>query len=440
MPRLSIAITTWAVSALLAGLLLTTAVSADEPPEPGAKETTKTAEPAGAEPAEPEKPAEKPAPAADKTPDDEPAGDDAPGGKEPGSDMVDAAAALKTYQAKIAEWKEVIRTLRDLRTTYQLSNDEEEIKEIREKWQANIEKGNSLIAGVEKAARDAYAASPGSNREVTRFLVKVLEDHLQRDDFLKAEQLALLLGKDKSYTYQANLAAGHAAFALNKFDLARERFDKAAKVQPLPEALQAFSSLIDENNELPDLREQWKEELALREAEAKQDDLPRVRITTNRGPIVLELFEDQAPETVANFVELVEKGFYDGVVFHRVLPGFMAQGGDPQGTGAGGPGYSIRSEFNKKNARKHFSGVISMANSGPNTGGSQFFLTFAPQPMLNGRHTVFGRIINGQEVLPLIQRRDPDGTPPLPEPDKIVKAEVIRKRDHEYKASPIKGK
>jgi len=115
----------------------------------------------------------------------------------------------------------------------------------------------------------------------------------------------------------------------------------------------------------------------------------------------------------------------------------MAQGGDPKGTGLGGPGYNIRSEFSKKNARKHFGGVISMANAGPNTGGSQFFLTFLPAPMLNGKHTVFGRIVSGFDVLPLLQRRDPDGSPPLPEPDKIEKAEVLRKRDHEYKANPL---
>ena len=135
---------------------------------------------------------------------------------------------------------------------------------------------------------------------------------------------------------------------------------------------------------------------------------------------------------------LVEKGFYDGVVFHRVLPAFMAQGGDPTGSGKGGPGYTIKDEFDNPAARAHFRGTLSMANTGqPNTNGSQFFLTFRPTPHLNGRHTVFGRVIEGFDVLPKIQRIDPE-KPTGAEPDKIVKATVIRKRDHEYKPETIK--
>ena len=138
------------------------------------------------------------------------------------------------------------------------------------------------------------------------------------------------------------------------------------------------------------------------------------------------------PGTVGNFISLVERAFYDDLTFHRVLPGFMAQGGCPVGDGSGDPGYKIYCELDKDNYRKHFRGSLSMAHAGRDTGGSQFFLTFLPTPFLNGKHTVFGRVIEGLDVLAKIQRRDPSSTEPLPEPDRIIKAVVVRKRDHEY--------
>ncbi|NLF08042.1 MAG: peptidylprolyl isomerase [Pirellulaceae bacterium] len=156
---------------------------------------------------------------------------------------------------------------------------------------------------------------------------------------------------------------------------------------------------------------------------------------TSKGDITLELFENEAPNTVANFISLAEKGFYDGLTFHRVMAGFMAQGGDPAGNGTGGPGYSIACECYKPNHRCHFRGSLSMAHAGRDTGGSQFFLTFAPRPNLNGLHTVFGRVIDGMDVLAEIQRRNPDDKEAAA-PDRIVKVEVIRKRPHEY--APVK--
>jgi cyclophilin family peptidyl-prolyl cis-trans isomerase len=127
---------------------------------------------------------------------------------------------------------------------------------------------------------------------------------------------------------------------------------------------------------------------------------------TERGEIVCELFAADAPTTVENFINLARAGFYDGTTFHRVIPGFMAQGGDPTGTGTGGPGYSFRDELTPK--RSHDGpGVLSMANAGPNTNGSQFFLTFAATPHLDGRHTVFGRVTSGMDVLRSIRERDP---------------------------------
>lgn len=127
----------------------------------------------------------------------------------------------------------------------------------------------------------------------------------------------------------------------------------------------------------------------------------KIKFTTNKGVFVAEMFEDKAPLTTKNFIELVEKGFYDGIIFHRVIDGFMIQGGDPTGTGMGGPGYKIKDEFGE--GLKHDDeGILSMANAGPNTGGSQFFISLAPTPWLNGHHAIFGKVVEGMDVVRLI--------------------------------------
>jgi peptidyl-prolyl cis-trans isomerase B (cyclophilin B) len=125
---------------------------------------------------------------------------------------------------------------------------------------------------------------------------------------------------------------------------------------------------------------------------------------TDRGPIRIELYPDKAPLTVANFVNLAQRGFYNGLNFHRVINDFMVQGGCPQGTGTGGPGYKFEDEAN--NGVGHERGVLSMANAGPNTNGSQFFITHVATPWLNGKHTVFGKVVEGMDVVDSIKQGD----------------------------------
>ncbi len=160
--------------------------------------------------------------------------------------------------------------------------------------------------------------------------------------------------------------------------------------------------------------------------------LPQVKFETSKGDVVIELFEDHAPNTVANFISLVEKGFYNGLTFHRVIDGFMAQGGCPKGTGTGGPGYNIKCECYLPNALRHERGVISMAHAGRNTGGSQFFINFVKTPHLDGKHTVFGRVIKGMEAVDQLNRARPGVAA-----DVIKKATVVRKRKHEYKPDKV---
>lgn len=128
---------------------------------------------------------------------------------------------------------------------------------------------------------------------------------------------------------------------------------------------------------------------------------------TSMGSFEVELFVDKAPLTVGNFMKLADKGFYDGLIFHRVIPNFMIQGGCPNGSGRGGPGYTIRDEFHKD--LKHDSpGILSMANAGPNTGGSQFFITVAPTPWLDNHHSIFGKVNKGYEVVEKISKVQKD--------------------------------
>jgi cyclophilin family peptidyl-prolyl cis-trans isomerase/predicted TPR repeat methyltransferase len=148
-------------------------------------------------------------------------------------------------------------------------------------------------------------------------------------------------------------------------------------------------------------------------------------IVTENGEIVIDLYADKAPNTVNSFVFLASQGFYDNTTFHRVLEGFMAQGGDPTGTGTGGPGYSFDDEFDPE-LRHDGPGVLSMANSGPNTNGSQFFITYDATPHLDDRHTVFGRVVEGQDVLEALTPRDPQQAPNFPG-DTIVTIRIEEK-------------
>jgi cyclophilin family peptidyl-prolyl cis-trans isomerase len=303
--------------------------------------------------------------------------------------------------------------------------------ELKKQYEQLVEQSTEVLSKLSAAAEAAYTAAPNQDKDVTRTLIGVLVFHYRQDQYEKALRLAKLLEDNNSPEAAVFSIAGAAAFADDDFVLA-ERYllkaDKAGKLDAHGKELLAS---------LPAEKKAWIAEQAIRQKESAADDLPRVRLETNKGTIVVELFENEAPQAVGNFVNLVEKHFYDGVTFHRVLAGFMAQGGDLTGSGSGGPGYKIYCECSKPNARKHFRGTLSMAHAGKDTGGSQFFLTFGPATHLDGRHTAFGRVIEGMDVLAKIQRRDPQSPNP-PTPDKIVKAEVVRKRDHVYEPTKVK--
>jgi cyclophilin family peptidyl-prolyl cis-trans isomerase len=297
---------------------------------------------------------------------------------------------------------------------------------IRKEYQSVLAEHAQVIQQLGEAAKNEYTKAPKENAEAAQLLADLAADLLRRDRYEAALELLKPLIENKSDVKSLYATAGVAAFSINDFDSAKKYFDQARETNSLRGEATRYVGLIDQE------QAKWEREQELREKEAQADDLPRVRLTTTKGDLVIELFENEAPNTVANFISLVEQDFYDGLPFHRVLPGFMAQGGDPKGDGTGGPGYTIKCECHKTDSRMHFRGSLSMAHAGRDTGGSQFFLTFRPTPHLDKQHTAFGRVIQGMELLPEFTRRDPSSLGRLPTPDKIITAEVLRKRDHEY--------
>ena len=220
---------------------------------------------------------------------------------------------------------------------------------------------------------------------------------------------------------------GLCLYAMNDFPAAATRLGEALAKEGRLEP-----SLVRESRMTLDFAKakqvEWDEEQRKRAAEAKADDLPRVKIVTSKGEIVVELFENEAPNAVASFIDLCEKSFYDGTTFHRVIPDFMVQGGDPlskdsnpNNDGSGGPGYSFRDEL-EPGHRRHFRGVLSLANHGKDTNGSQFFITHRPTNHLDGKHVVFGRVTEGMSVVDAIRKGDT-----------LVSAAVLRKRPHAYR-------
>jgi cyclophilin family peptidyl-prolyl cis-trans isomerase len=244
------------------------------------------------------------------------------------------------------------------------------------------------------------------------------------------EALHALQGLDKDELTKPVAASllGDLLYANNLFDEAIVALD-AVDASTLASNPSQKASIESRRTRFIEIATKWEDELAIRETEEAMDDLPRVQMITSKGPILIELYEDHAPNTVANFISLADTGYYDGTRFHRVLPKFMAQGGDPNSregaagqAGSGGPGYTIRDEHTSEDIRHHFAGSLSMAKtSAPNTGGSQFFLTHLPTSHLDGRHTVFGRIVDGLEIARSIEKDDD-----------IISVTILRKRDHEY--------
>lgn len=373
------------------------------------------------------------------------------------SAQLTAAEAKAQFDQRFAEYQNSIRAIEKLRTDYQTAGGSGQ-KTINHQLHEKLLEAKQQLDAMVAAGMECYRVAPKENPQLGQLLAAVAkyytvgESSQQSkdattggDNYEEALPIVRLLIDSGSEDKRLPLWGFLAAFAVNDYDLA-EAYLKQAQTsgaftpsgdgQPDEELL---GKVMQYAQLLPQYRELWAKEQAIRAAEAQANDLPRVKFETSKGNVEIELFENEAPQAVANFITLVKSGYYDGLVFHRVLPMFMAQGGDPKGTGSGGPGYSIRCECYQPNYRHHFRGSLSMAHAGRDTGGSQFFLTFVPTPHLDGRHTVFGRVIAGMDVLGELEKRNPEAPGATP-PDKIIKAEVLRDRGHEYTFEKLPGR
>ena len=285
-----------------------------------------------------------------------------------------AGPAQQAYQAKFTQWKSLLQELRKLKTDYQTAATAE-LPAIEKKWNDLMKQGDAMLPSIRDSALAAYKESPNTDRNLVKFLFKIMEDMMARDEYSASLAIAMALDENNSGFDESLRIAGVAAFSSNNFDLCETYLDRAEQAGVLSGQALEIRDTVREYKDL------WKVESELREKEATANDLPRVKLTTTKGDVVIELFENEAPDTVGNFVNLVENGYYDGLSFHRVLSGFMAQGGCPVGDGSGGPGYKIYCECRKPEHRKHFAGSLSMAKTAArDTGGSQFFIALRALP------------------------------------------------------------
>ena len=344
------------------------------------------------------------------------------------------SSMISDFQAKFDAYKASAAKIQKLQEEFEEAGkkqDHARIREIQAAAPALLKEAEQTFMAAVPVALNAYANSDGKNAELNQFMLTYANYLLTQDNYDEAYRMFtafLSKGMHKSHPEIFEMA-GVSAFGANRFNAALKCFDYAKQTgAQLSRQAQSYADSIKNY-----YVEAWGDEMALRQKEAQADNLPRVLIRTSVGDMVVELFENEAPNTVKNFVTLVESGFYSNLPFHRVLAGFMAQGGCPKGDGTGGPGYTVPEEYSKDNARKHFRGSLAMARSmDPNSAGSQFYITLLPNQSLDANYTVFGRVIDGMGVLSKIERIDPQNPYPGQNPSKILEMKVIRKQNHDY--------
>lgn len=337
--------------------------------------------------------------------------------------------------------REHLRKMRELIVRYNVTDDTTQAREIRRTYLEEIQPGNELHHAMISAAVKEFQSNPAENPLIGEMLVRLIERKIDVDRFEGLLEAELALVGTEFETEDLARQITMTSIALNEYDKT-EKF-----VAPLvqdPVQGPRFKNIQDD---LRKFRENWERELELREQDAAGEPLPMVRILTTKGAMDVELFENQAPQTVANFIHLVERGYYDGLNFHRVVEHFAAQGGCPNGDGSGDDGYTIYGENDNPDSRSFFRGTLGMALAGTDTdsAGTQFFITFLPTPELHEQgFTGFGRVVEGLEVLGNLNKIDPDAEGDKKEeqkglmPDEIIEITVLRKREHEYVPTKVK--
>jgi len=328
-----------------------------------------------------------------------------------GTGLIASSAAVgqdETFEQLKQRWKTLETKLGEKEAA--LEADDADIDKLQTEYSAMLTQAEGVIDKLESSAYAKLKTDPG-NQECIRTIMGILLNDAQNDQDAKVLEAGDQLIKNGINPQYFEIASKSDRLSI----AAREIFD----------------------------------ELIIRQADALKNDLPRVKFRTTQGDIVVELFENEAPETVGNFISLVESGWYSNKLFHRVIEDFMAQTGgfelgtDGEQTGGKGPGYEIECECHKPDIRQHFTGSLSMAHRGKDTGGAQLFLTFKRTGFLDGRHTCFGRVIEGFRTLELVARTHATGANnqevelPGVTKDKIISAQVLRKRKHRYRPNKV---
>ncbi len=354
----------------------------------------------------------------------------------------DDTPEYKKFTDEMVQFKAALKKLRALKDEFQAASPERK-DAIKAEFEPLLEDTAKRQKELVSFAIAAYRSVDGQNAELRAFLSSMLAWLVvDRENYEVAYVIAKALFEYPLPSGNGDALYGFAAFAAfctMNLDEAKAWYqiakDKGVVSKCDPEDKMHLQYNLE--RVLPEYETLWAKEQEIRKAEEAADNLPRVLLHTSKGDITIELFKNEAPIATNNFLSLVKEGFYTDVPFHRVLPYFMAQGGDPTGTGSGGPGYCIKCECYGDNARNHFRGSIAMAHAGINTGGSQFFLDFVPTPFLNKKHTVFGRIIDGMDVLSEIQRIDPEKESDAA-PDKIIDAKILRGEPEPFDKLPAR--
>ena len=316
----------------------------------------------------------------------------------------------------------------------------------REKWLEELQRSNQALRNYRQAAAALLASDPQKYSGIGLLLREMLISDGKKDRLDHWTSPAkVLLQTEALLNDEVLLYAGYAGLIEGDFELVKQTWGPLESAQKLGQQESILFSRIDQ------VQQDWEKELQRRE-EDKAKNNPQVRVLTTKGEIIVELFEDDAPETVANFIYLVEQGYYTRKPFFFVKEHLLAQTGCEKGDGKGNAGYGVKPEAELATRRSHFRGSLAMpvgTNTDPSQGstnfaGSQFYFTFVPLPLADDRNAVFGRVISGIEVLGLLKivdltdeeaRKDPSLRP-----DTIIRTEVIRKREHDYRPTPVIGR
>ncbi len=351
------------------------------------------------------------------------------------------------YDEIVVKWREAAKTAAVAGGKFYVAN-RTEATEIEKTWREALDEGNRQLALLKPVAIELFRETDKPDKDSVQLMIRFMEQDLEAGLYESSFALSeLLLSKNLTDSKALErILKSQAALSVftNRFDLAKKiESDHVYVIEELPLRAKSFY-----RGDLEVLRKSYARELEIREKEKEADDLPRVEIKTTKGTIVIELLENEAPNTVGNFISLVEQKAYDGMIFHRVINDFMAQTGGFNAQGQRAVlGYTIYDECKNPDPppRLHFRGSVSMAKTTePDSANSQFFINFVPTPMLDYEHTVFGRVISGWNALDRLNRThtitDEGEEEPIPTavPDQILSARVLRKREHEYKPDIVK--